>query len=501
MKVAEEAIHQAKILIVDDETKHSNLALDVLRVNGYTNIETLTDPRGVVALLLEWQPDLIVLDLNMPYLDGYQVLDLVVSTKAEDEYLPVLVNSAEDSPQARERVLSSGAVDFLRKPFLAPEFCLRISNLLKLRLQFLQLEQHNQRLEDEVRQRASEAQGYAAVVHEMHLETIERLARAAEHHDNETAQHTQRVALASCLVAQALGLTEQEVNLMRRAAPLHDVGKIGIPDSILLKPAALTEAERRIMQRHCVIGGDLLSGGHSELLQMSERIALTHHEKWDGSGYPLGLTGEQIHIYGRILSVADVFDALTHDRPYKKAWTYEAAVAEIQKQSGLAFDPAVVEAFLALPPEVVQGLHPDLPPVTPVGEDQTGLPEPQAATILIVDDEPEICRLLEVYFGEAGYHVVIAENGEEALAQAEKIKPAAIIMDVMMPIMDGLTAVLQLKAQESTRHIPVAILTAKESYDDLERGWVTGSDVYLTKPIKLWQLMDFIKAAVKDQSH
>jgi len=342
-------LHKARILIVDDEASHSDLLSDVLHINGYANIQSLCDPRGVLALMLEWQPDLIVLDLNMPYLDGFQVLELISSVQGEGDYLPILVNTADDTTEARQKALSGGAMDFLKKPFFAPEICLRITNLLRVRLQYRQILDRNRVLEEEVQHRTQELEGYQLELREAQLETIERLAKAAEHHDNETAQHTQRVALHCCMIGECLGIEETEANLLRKAAPLHDVGKIGIPDSILLKPGVFTSAERKIIQRHCVIGADLLSGGHSDLLKIAEDIALTHHEKWDGSGYPHGLSGQDIPVHGRILAVADVFDALTHARPYKNAWSVEDAVTEIKKQSGRHFDPDIVEAFLSLP--------------------------------------------------------------------------------------------------------------------------------------------------------
>jgi putative two-component system response regulator len=342
-------VRSARVLIVDDEASHRNLIADVLHVSGYTQVRSIGDPRGVLALLLEFEPDLVILDLRMPYLDGFQVLQLIRSMRAGAHCLPILVITAESNSEARYKALSGGAIDFLLKPFDAREVCLRVRNLLQFRFQYTALQQQNQALEEEVQQRTQELEGYQLNLKEAQLETIQRLARAAEHHDDETAQHTRRVATICTLLGQGLRLDDQQVNLLGRAAPLHDVGKIGIPDSILLKPGLFTDAERKIMRRHCVIGADLLSGGQSELIQAAEQIALTHHEKWDGSGYPHGLSGEDISIHGRILAVADVFDALTHERPYKKAWPLDEVVAEIRAQSGRHFDPAVVDAFMSLP--------------------------------------------------------------------------------------------------------------------------------------------------------
>ncbi|MBV9468675.1 MAG: HD domain-containing protein, partial [Abitibacteriaceae bacterium] len=232
---------------------------------------------------------------------------------------------------------------------LADELCLRISNHLRIRFQQVALQEKAECFEQLVQERTQELETYQLELKEAHLEMINRLARAAEHHDDETGQHTQRVAVHCALLGQALNLSEERINLLRQAAALHDVGKIGIPDSVLLKPGRFTEAEYKIMQQHTIIGADLLAGGHSDLLRMAELIALTHHEKWDGSGYPRGLRRDGIDVFGRILALADVFDALTHERPYKRAWSVEETIEEIKQQSGKHFDPTIVEAFLSLP--------------------------------------------------------------------------------------------------------------------------------------------------------
>jgi putative two-component system response regulator len=189
----------------------------------------------------------------------------------------------------------------------------------------------------------------ATILIEAQVETIHRLALAAEYRDDDTGQHVQRVSRNCGLLARALGWQEEQVELIRKASPLHDVGKIGIPDDILLKPGKLTPDEWNVMKSHTVIGAKILSGSSFPLLQMAEEIALTHHEKWDGSGYCPGLGGEDIPLPGRIVAVADVFDALTHERPYKKAWSVDEAVSEITNQRGRHFDPQVVDAFLTLP--------------------------------------------------------------------------------------------------------------------------------------------------------
>ena len=344
-------VKSAKILIVDDDTSNIALLERILTHAGYLHCKSTADPRGVVALYLEFQPDLLFLDLKMPYLDGFQILDFITPLVGNTAYLPVLVITGDRSLESRKRALASGAKDFLLKPFDAEEVCLRVRNLLQARFLHLQLQSENRALEERVRERTQELEEYQLDLKESQLEIIVRLARAAELRDDDTGHHTQRVGLTSSLLAQSLGLTEDQVELIRRAAPLHDVGKIAIPDAILLKPGALTPDEREVMKTHCIMGAEVLSGGHSELVKTAEVIALSHHERYDGIGYPHKMGARNIPIEGRILAVADVFDALTHKRPYKGAWSIDAAVAEISNQRGRQFDPEVVDAFLGLPHE------------------------------------------------------------------------------------------------------------------------------------------------------
>jgi putative two-component system response regulator len=234
--------------------------------------------------------------------------------------------------------LSRGAKDFVNKPFQQDEILLRIKTLLETRLLYLQIQSQNQLLEAKVRERTR-------ALEEAQIEIIERLAVAAEFRDDNTGQHTQRVGQMSALLARQLGMPDGQIALMRRAAPLHDVGKIGVPDAILLKLGKLTEQEFAIVKTHTVIGARILSGGKFPLLRLAEEIAFSHHERWDGSGYA-SLAGTDIPLAGRIVAVADVFDALTQQRPYKPAWTIGDAIAEIERQRGLQFDPGVVDAFL-----------------------------------------------------------------------------------------------------------------------------------------------------------
>jgi putative two-component system response regulator len=331
----------ARILIVDDQEANVLLLRKILASAGYREVAGITDPRQTEALFEELEPDLILLDFHMPHVSGLELLGRLTERIGPEDFLPILVLTADATPEPRQACLAGGAKDFLTKPFDAHEVLLRIRNLLQTRLLHLELRAYNQTLEMQVRLRTWELE-------EARNEVIERLAMAAEYRDDATGGHIQRVGKVSAQLAAALGLPEGDVELIARTAPLHDVGKIAVPDSILLKPGRLTAEEFEQVKVHSRIGAAILSGDSFPLLSMAGRIALTHHERWDGTGYPQGLTGEDIPLEGRIVAVADVFDALLNERPYKRAWSFEEAVEEIGAQRGQQFDPDVVEAFLGV---------------------------------------------------------------------------------------------------------------------------------------------------------
>jgi putative two-component system response regulator len=292
------SFRNARILIVDDESANIEILQRILTRAGFGRVESTTDSREASALYVLHRPDLILLDLHMPHLDGLQVMDLL-NEIAEASYLPILILSGDLTPEARREALSRGA---------------------------------------KVRERTRE-------LVEAQIEIIERLAIAAEFRDDNTGQHTQRVGQMSALLAKQLGLPDIMVSLIARAAPLHDVGKIGVPDSILMKMGKLTREEFEIVKTHTTIGARILSGGKFPLLRLAEEIAFSHHERWDGDGYA-GLSGVDIPLAGRIVAVADVFDALTQQRPYKPAWPIAEAIEEIHQQRERQFDPGIVDAFM-----------------------------------------------------------------------------------------------------------------------------------------------------------
>jgi len=327
----------ARILIIDDESANVEVLQRLLERSGFGKIEATTDPREAAGLYVKYRPDLILLDLHMPGMDGLAVMDQL-NEIAEASYLPILMLTGDMTPAARQEALSRGAKDFVSKPFHADEVLLRIRTLLETRFLYFQVQSQNQILEAKVRERTRELEA-------AQIEIIERLARAAEFRDDNTGQHTERVGQMAALLARQLGLPDPQVSLIRRAAPLHDVGKIGIPDSVLLKIGKLTLEEFELVKTHTTIGARILSGSRFGVLRLAEEIAFSHHERWDGDGY-VGIRQEQIPLAGRIVAVADVFDALTQKRPYKAAWPIAEAIAEIERQRTRQFDPEIVDAFL-----------------------------------------------------------------------------------------------------------------------------------------------------------
>jgi putative two-component system response regulator len=346
MRPDDQDLKQLPILAVDDEEANLLLLRRVLERAGYSNLVFTADPGEVPALVLRQHPRLLLLDLHMPQMDGFELMERLASVTVERESIPFLVLTADATDEAKRRALSLGARDFLTKPLDHIELLLRVRNLLQVQLLQDRLFSQNANLEDIVTERTGDLE------HARH-EILERLALAAEYRDDDTQEHAWRIGRTCCLLAVRLGLPPAEVELIRRAAPLHDIGKIGIPDSILLKPGALTAEEFEQMKKHTTIGAEILSGSGSLLLLMAESIALNHHERWDGHGYPHGLAREEIPLPARIAAVADVFDALTHERPYKQAWEIRNAVAEVFDHGGSQFDPAVVDAFARLDHETL----------------------------------------------------------------------------------------------------------------------------------------------------
>ena len=327
----------AHIVIIDDEPVNVTMLTRVLQRAGFQSVSGITDARELPALQLHTPADLVITDLHMAQCDGFAVLEML-SPFINQERLPVLVVTGDGSRDVRTQALAAGAKDFVTKPFDAVEVLLRVRNLLESRLLFQDLRKQNRTL-------LESATGRTRELESTRIEMIERLALAAEYRDDDTGQHNQRVGDISAKLAEAIGWTREDAGLLRRAAALHDVGKIGIPDALLRKPGALTDSELRVMRTHAAIGARILGGSQVPLLQLAEIVAISHHERWDGAGYPKGLKGDAIPVAGRIVAVADTFDAITNDRPYRHARSPRVALQVIREEFDRQLEGRLIEAL------------------------------------------------------------------------------------------------------------------------------------------------------------
>jgi putative two-component system response regulator len=326
------------IAIIDDNLVNLKLIEGLVRKSCAPHVPLLfQDPGAGLAWCKSNEPDLVIVDYMMPVIDGIEFIRRFRAMPGRAD-IPVLMVTADHEKSTRHGALEAGASDFLTKPIDGAEFSARVKNMLALRASHKKLADRAAWLAEEVARATLE-------IREREREMVQRLARAAEFRDPETGGHILRMAHYSRVIAEALGLPVAEQTMILEAAPMHDIGKIAIPDHILLKPGRLTNEEFAIMKTHAESGWRILKDSTSPLLDAAAEIALSHHEKWDGTGYPHGLAGENIPLYGRIIAVADVFDALTSARPYKPAWEPERAYEFFREGAALHFDPACVDAF------------------------------------------------------------------------------------------------------------------------------------------------------------
>ncbi len=328
------------VLVIDDQTSNALLVAEILSgISADIEVVTFAQPLEAMRYAAENPLDLVITDYSMPDLDGLGVIRLLKQMEHLFE-LPIVVVTAVDDMNVRYAALDAGAADFLTRPINHRECQSRCRNLLKMRLFQLQNKQHAEILEQRIAEVSEDLQG-------RNMEMLQRLAVVAEMRDSETGQHLVRMARYSTMLAREVGFSQAEIHVIGMAAPLHDIGKIGIPDEILLAPRELTEGELIIMRTHSDIGYEMLQGSTSESMKMSADIARYHHERFDGCGYPLGLRGQDIPLSARIVTVADVWDALLSTRPYKSPWTEEAAIDLLRSSAGSLFDPILVDAFLS----------------------------------------------------------------------------------------------------------------------------------------------------------
>ena len=339
-----------RVLVVDDDPEFRFLHAHLMKGFGY-EVDVAVD--GVEALaLMSPSIDLVVLDAEMPKMDGFEVAQLIRGDPELTD-VPIVMVTGLVGRDDRLRAFDLGINDFVNKPVDANELKLRSRWLVSLKVAQDEIKAHSRKLEETVAARTQDLRTALAEVEkarrdtqEAHLDTIHRLTVAGEYKDRDTADHLERIGRFSEVVARRMNLPESEVDLIRYAAPMHDVGKIGIPDAILLKPGKLDAEEWKVMQSHTTLGAEILADSASPVIQMGQRIALAHHERWDGGGYPNGLVGEGIPLEARVCAVVDFFDALTVDRPYRKAVPLEEVLAMMRDSSGAHFDSNILDVFL-----------------------------------------------------------------------------------------------------------------------------------------------------------
>ncbi|HEX6134491.1 MAG TPA: HD domain-containing phosphohydrolase [Longimicrobiales bacterium] len=334
--LASSASADARILVIDDDPANVRLLSRLLARIGYHNVRGITDDRSAFSEYGDFAPDLVLLDLKMPHVDGFALLERMRRARPDEAMAPVLVLTADSSPETRRRVNELGANAFVTKPYDLDEVALRVGALLELRA-------HARAAFRAVPELSANALPGAGADE---VQLLQQLAETCIYRDRLSPGHTARVGWLAAVIASELRLPGAAVDVLRRCAPLHDLGKVAIPDEILMKPGPLSPWERKVAEGHTTIGALILSGSRYPLLRLAAEIALTHHERWDGTGYPRGLKSGDIPIAGRIVAVADVYDALTHERPYKAAWPVPQALAEILSKRGTHFDPMVVDALV-----------------------------------------------------------------------------------------------------------------------------------------------------------
>jgi putative two-component system response regulator len=346
------------ILVVDDDSMTRLLMNTILSRMSYQVSEAF-DGIDAWEKVIALSPDLIILDVSMPRMDGLE-LTHKLKNEPRTKNIPIMILSSHDELTDRVKAVEAGADDFLPKPVEHIILKAKVNSLLKIKSYNDYMHSYQNKLEEEVAKKTAKLkkafdklEAASKKLKLYSLDTILRLSQAAEYKDQETGQHIQRVGYYIQRIGQAISLSNQEIDDFLYASPMHDVGKIGIPDNILLKPGKLTAEEWAIMKQHTTIGGKILSGSDSSILKTAEIIALTHHEKWDGTGYPNKLKGLEIHLSGRITAIADVFDALTSKRPYKDAFPLEKAFAIMKEGRGKHFDPDLIDAFFVVKDDII----------------------------------------------------------------------------------------------------------------------------------------------------
>jgi putative two-component system response regulator len=500
------------VLIVDDTPENIKILSEILRPFYLIKVATGGE-RAIQVANGTTPPDLILLDVMMPLMDGYEVI-AQLQEREKTRKIPVIFVTALDRVEDETKGINLGAVDYISKPFNPSVIIARVKTHLYLKEARDVLEDQKSILELKVKERTHD-------IEEAQRETIIRLALAAESRDTDTGLHIKRIQSYSTFLAEKSGLSHEHSILLGLASTLHDLGKVAIPDNILNKPGKLTASEWDIMKTHSAIGSNNLANSCSDLLNMAATIAVSHHERWDGGGYPLGISGKDIPFAGRVVSLVDVFDALTCARPYKEPWPIEKTVDLIRQGRGSQFDPGLTDIFL----ENLQGIlsirsefikrgtlslmdsiDDDYPQVMMMDKKSSN-PEKfgtknSSGKILIVDDDVINRDILDKTLQEEGYVTTTAKDGAEAWEILEKDTAGfdAILLDWIMPIMDGMALLKLIKSHDRLNQIPVIMQTSIDSQSRILEGIQAEAFHYLTKPYDSDILLAVVANALSDQN-
>ncbi len=352
MNISSHIPESSTILIVDDERAVLDSLKALLTRTGYT-VQTVQDASRAVETAKELLPDLLLLDIHMPGKSGLQIIR-EMKQDAKLDHIPIIIVTGVNDQSSRVEALQLGADDYLVKPPHIAELKARVKNLIKVKAFNDYLLDNKAVLEKMVEVRTQQLNDTVHELKQASYDTVLRLARAAEFRDEDTSFHLQRMGGYAGILAREVGFSSEEAQNIQFASLVHDIGKMGVPDNILMKPGKLTAEEWVVMKKHPEFGAHILDGTQSDLLKMGKMIALTHHERWDGKGYPEGLEGEEIPIEGRIAAIADVFDALSSDRVYRKAFSIEQSFSILLEERGTHFDPELLDAFIAMKPKILE---------------------------------------------------------------------------------------------------------------------------------------------------
>ncbi len=484
------------VLAVDDEP--FNLELIAAAFDGYENVRLISvqNAKDALELLKNSEFDVVLLDISMPQMNGLEALKYI-RKELKLQTLPVLMVTANTEKEIE--ALRCGASDFIAKPYDIDILCSRTLNYAKLNRYTQNLNAQNEILEEKVQQRTAELQKALKFSKETEFEISVRLGRASESRDPETGGHIKRMSHYSKLLAQLAGLSDEEAELILYASPLHDIGKIGIADKILLKPGRFEPQEFEIMKTHAKLGAQMLEGAERfPILKAGKIIALEHHEKYDGSGYPHGLKGEDIHFYARIVTIADVFDALSAKRCYKDAMPLEKVLSIMKNDAGTHFDPQLIELFLDNIDEFLE--------IKEIYKDDNCLPfnknvEVQSSkkvTLMFVDDN-ELTRILVEEMLILAFPNALIETVASAkeLLKSQVGEFDIILTDIIMPDMDGYELFTLLREKYSYKK-PIIAITALNTQEDIKKIDKYGFDAHISKPLDINELEATVKKFIEE---